>query len=265
MRFYLGTGAPNWLSQVEVPLFVSHRRLHERRTFPRAAAPWALDSGGFTELSLHGRWTFTPAQYAADVARYADEVGQLDWACPQDWMCTPGVLERTGLTVAEHQRRTVDNYLELRQLAPQLPFIPMLQGITRDDFHRCVDLYSAADVDLTAAPTVGVGSIAARQASGAVEAILTSLKDRGLRLHGLGVKTSGLQAYADQLASADSMSWSFRARRDAGDREARGLPRTTCGGARQSCSNCLHFALEWREQVLSYSSMDQQLTFGGLW
>jgi O-acetyl-ADP-ribose deacetylase (regulator of RNase III) len=32
--------------------------------------PWALDSGGFTELSLHGRWKATPAAYVAAVRRY---------------------------------------------------------------------------------------------------------------------------------------------------------------------------------------------------
>ncbi len=30
----------------------------------------------------------------------------------------------TGLTVAEHQRRTVTNYAQLRDLAPDLPFVP---------------------------------------------------------------------------------------------------------------------------------------------
>ena len=45
-----------------------------------------------------------------------------------DWMCEPAMLARTGLTVAEHQAGTVANYLELRAAAPELPFIPVLQG-----------------------------------------------------------------------------------------------------------------------------------------
>ena len=46
-----------------MPLFVSHRRLAGRRTLPRAIAPWALDSGAFSELSLYGEWRTTAGQY----------------------------------------------------------------------------------------------------------------------------------------------------------------------------------------------------------
>ena len=61
-------------------LFVSHRRLAARKTLPRAAAGWALDSGGFSELSLYGRWRTTARHYNAAVRRYDDEIGKLEWA-----------------------------------------------------------------------------------------------------------------------------------------------------------------------------------------
>jgi hypothetical protein len=38
------------------------------------------------------------------------------------------MIERTGLSVSEHQHRTVASCLHLRELAPTLPFIPVLQG-----------------------------------------------------------------------------------------------------------------------------------------
>jgi hypothetical protein len=71
-----------------VPLLVSHRRLAGRRTLPRATGRWALDSGGFTELSIHGRWRFDEHTYVAAVRRYATEIGRLDWAAPMDHMFT---------------------------------------------------------------------------------------------------------------------------------------------------------------------------------
>jgi hypothetical protein len=46
----------------------------------------------------------------------------------------PVMLAKTGLTVAEHQRRTVANYLQLRALAPEVAFIPVLQGWTTGDY-----------------------------------------------------------------------------------------------------------------------------------
>jgi hypothetical protein len=51
-----------------------------------------------------------------------------------------------------------------------------------------------------------------RQHTAEVEQIMRTLAARGLRLHGFGVKTTGLARYATVLASADSMAWSFRGR-----------------------------------------------------
>lgn len=58
--FYLGTHQPGWLGRVHVPLFVSHRRLADRREFRRAKASWVVDSGGFSELSMYGEWRTEP-------------------------------------------------------------------------------------------------------------------------------------------------------------------------------------------------------------
>jgi hypothetical protein len=132
--FLLGTHQPGWLARLEVPLFVSHRTLRDCKQLPRARGRWALDSGGFTELTLYGGWQTSLGECVEAVARYRAAVGNLSWASPQDWMCESAMLWRTGLTVAEHQARTVDNYCALRQAAPTLPFIPVLQGWTLDDY-----------------------------------------------------------------------------------------------------------------------------------
>lgn len=87
-QFLLGTAMPSWLPQAGVPLFVSDTRMRKRKTMPRAAASWAADSGGFSELQRHGQWTVTPAEYVARLYRYRDEIGSLLWAAPQDWMFT---------------------------------------------------------------------------------------------------------------------------------------------------------------------------------
>ena len=54
-------------------------------------------------------------------------------------MCEPHLLKKTGLTVVEHQCRTVQNYLLLRELAPSIPFVPVLQGWKIGDYDRHVD------------------------------------------------------------------------------------------------------------------------------
>jgi hypothetical protein len=241
--FYLGTHQPHWLWTAGFPLFVSHRQLaRRRRPFRPAACGWALDSGGFTELSLHGRWVTSAAEYAEAADRYSRQLGRLDFAAPQDWMCEPAILARTGLTVREHQERTVASYLELRALAPHLPFIPVVQGWHLADYLACVDLYRAAGVDLARVPLVGLGSVCRRQSTGQIAVIVTTLACLGLRLHGFGIKITGLHLYGHLLASADSMAWSYAARR------APALPR--CAGHR-NCANCLTYATRWRDRILA--------------
>lgn len=240
MRFLLGTHQTGWLGTARVPLFVSHRRLVERRTLPRAAAPWALDSGAFTELALHGGWSTSAADYVAAVRRYADEVGSLDWAAPQDWLCDGGSLRSTGLSIAEHQRRTTESYLDLRDRAPELRWVPVLQGGAPDDYLRHVELYGAHGVELGWEPLVGVGSIAARSDHRSVVDLLWRLHDDGLSVHAFGAKLSGLGMYGGALASADSLAWSYNARRNP--------PLDGC--AHRSCSSCLRWALLWRQRVL---------------
>lgn len=240
-QFFLGAHRANWLPTADVPLFVSHRVLAPRKTLPRAAAPWALDSGGFTELSLHRAWVTTPQTYVAAVRRYRDEIGMLQWASPQDWMNEPVMNAKTGLTVAQHQRLTVDNYLELRALAPDLPIIPVLQGWEPHEYLDCLELYAQAGVDLHAEPVVGVGTVCRRQDTATADVIFGSLAEVGLtNLHGFGVKLTGLKRYGRHLASSDSMAWSYRARR-AGN--APPCPKT-------NCANCLHYALTWRQRAL---------------
>jgi hypothetical protein len=249
VKFWLGAWNASWFKRTTVPLFVSHRQLQRLRTLPTATGPWALDSGGFTELNLHGRWVTTPADYVKAVARYRDEIGHLAWASPQDWMCEPFVISKTGLSVADHQQRTVTNLLELRDLAPHLPIIPVLQGWERDDYMRHVDAYAASGVTLEDEPLVGIGSVCRRQNAGEAADIVYQLSRLGLRLHGFGFKVTGLRRASLWLESSDSMAWSYRARR--------GNIRMA-GCTHRKCSSCLAWALTWRAQILGAITAPKQ-------
>jgi hypothetical protein len=253
-RFWLGTHMPHWLREVDVPLFIGRNRLTRYKTLPRAIGPWALDSGGFTELQRYGRWTVSPEQYVADVRRYASEIGNLVWAAPQDWMCEPIVINGgkagratfvgTHLSVYIHQRRTVANYVHLRQLAPELPFRPVLQGETGADYLRHAQMYETAGVRLAEQPLVGIGSVCRRQTVDDIAGAIDQLAAAGIRLHGFGIKTAGLPRLADSLVSSDSLAWSDRGRHEPG-----------CSSTHKSEANCLRFALKWRERVMTVSGL----------
>ncbi|GAA4439744.1 hypothetical protein GCM10023170_011670 [Phytohabitans houttuyneae] len=271
--FYLGTHEPSWLGREEVPgdacLFVSHRRLAERGRLPRARMHWALDSGGFSELQLYGEWRTTAKDYVAAVRRYDEEIGNLGWAAPQDWMCEPIIISGgvangvrfagTGLSVEEHQRRTVANFIELTELWGcdwDSPFMPVLQGYHRDDYLRCWDLYAAAGVDLRNFAVVGLGSVCRRQAADEIGEIVRALLalDDELPVHGFGVKLRGLDKYGHLLNTADSMAWSYEARRANPLPECQADPRAN----HRNCANCIRYALRWRQTVVQLLDADRQ-------
>ena len=245
MRFFLGTHVLKHLERTDVPLFVSRRTFAKRKSSLSPLGEWALDSGGFTELSMFGEWTITPEQYVEDLHRIVRSPGLL-WAAPQDYMCEPYIVEKTGLSVREPQRRTDDNQLHQRSLASPGPLIPVLQGFTLDEYKDCFEMYESRGVDLRSEPVIGLGSVCRRQSTLAIERIVSCFHAKDLRLHGFGVKTSGLKRYGEMLESADSMAWSMGARRSQSHCSVHTPAPTT-----KNCANCLDYALEWRERVLA--------------
>lgn len=287
--FYLGIHRPQWLfdrAMRSVPLFLSYRQmaaLQDRRALAPAATSWCLDSGGFMELSKHGRWTVDARRYATAVQRFRREVGGLRWAAVMDWMTEPAILKKTGASCELHQSRTIDSYIELRSLAPEVPWAPVLQGWAVGDHERHLDEYLRRGIDLTEAPIVGVGSVCRRSETMRAAGFLADLAAAGLSLHAFGYKTSGLRQivgavrpfgidplpfrdpavgrYASVplwtlLRSADSMAWSLSARMEQG-----GL-----GCTHKSCQNCALFARHWRHELLTKlaRSAEEQFPESGL-
>lgn len=250
-EFYLGVHEPAWLQHLDVPLFVSHRRLSRRprkRPFYRAKTKWALDSGGFTEVTQFGGWKTTAEEYAEAVQTYAEQIGRLQWAAPMDWMCEDIALAATGRDVAAHQELTVSNLCLLREYVTDTAVIPVLQGGVGavDDYVRCIDLYREQGIDVFTEPVVGIGSVCRIQDTAAAEEIFRELHRLGLRTHGFGLKTQALKRFREVLFSADSLAWSYNARRN------EPMPGHNHGSNGDGkCNNCPEWALRWRTRVLA--------------
>lgn len=252
MKFWLGTHQPHWLGLASVSLFVSARRLRLRKSFPRALRSWALDSGGFSELSMYGRWKTSARAYVKEVQLWRSEVGKLSWAAIQDWMCEPFITEKTGKTVREHQLRTIASYQKLHALDPSVPWTPVLQGWDYRDYFGHLESYDKAGIDLRTFDVVGIGSVCRRQGTALAETIVSDLAKSGVRLHGFGFKTGGLLNVGHLLSSADSMAWSFGARR----RKVR-MPGCTHEGV--YCNNCLDYALDYRRKIMAAVNSGQRV------
>jgi hypothetical protein len=238
VKFYMGTHMTNWFSLTDVPLFVSARRLRKRKSFHKAKGSWALDSGGFSEISMHGEWMTSPEQYVKEVRLWSKEIGNMDWAAIQDWMCEPAMLKKTGKTIVEHQELTIQSYRELKRLAPEIPWMPVLQGWEPKDYLRHLDMYRAAGFNDTA---FGIGSVCRRQVTDGIDLLIHKLHGLGLELHAFGFKTKGLTSTHLYLASSDSLAWSFDAR----------YADPIEGHSHKNCANCIDWALRWRENLLS--------------
>lgn len=210
-----------------------------------------FDSGGFTELQRHGRWTGDDATFAGEVVQWTEQVGAPDFVAIRDWMCEPFMLGKTGKTIAEHQARTIESLVNLRARAPAVPWMPVLQGWQCDDYLSHLEQYRSAGFDLTAEPIVGVGSICRRQATREATQIIRTVASKRIRVHAFGVKSDGLKLFGDCIQSADSMAWSFVARR-------RPVLMDGCAG-HKNCANCLRWALEWHRTRITEARLPTQL------
>ena len=248
MKFWMGTHMLSHIERTDVPLFISFRQLRKRKKKPfKQHGEIAIDSGGFTELNLYGEWKTTPEEYVNELKRIQELGLTFSWASPQDWMVEPFMLEKTGLSIEEHQKRTVENLIKLRSLTNEIHFIPVLQGQTIEDYFAHFEMYEIANFDLRNEKLVGVGSVCRRESTDEIGSIMKALASKGLKLHGFGVKKGGIEKYGDLLSSSDSLAWSFNGRYA----KERCSKCQTRDRRPKNCANCLEYALEWRESIIS--------------
>jgi len=218
VRFFVGMHRPADAGKVSFPAFISVNTIRNRKSgFP--VGDWIMDSGAFSTILRHGGYPYPPEEYAAQIRRWSTN-GNLLAAISQDFMCEPVMVERTGLTIAEHQRLTIERYdAILKAGTGGVYLMPVLQGYAPADYVEHLRQYGER---IRHNAWVGVGSVCKRNSSPAAieNVLLTIMCERpDLRLHGFGIKTTALKSGIvwELLYSADSMAWSFAARRNGRD------------------------------------------------
>ena len=209
--FYVGLHIPARAGEFERSMISVNKIEHRRSNFEPQS--WILDSGAFTRIAS-GRDHMPIKDYAQQVARWA-VCGTLEAAVAQDYMCEPFMLQKTNATVAQHQRWTIQRYVDLRDRVTATHLMPVIQGYGPEEYRRHVDAYGSL---LENGAWVGVGSVCKRNGRpGEVEAILKAIASErpDLRLHGFGLKRTALKSDIVNrlLHSCDSMAWSYQARR----------------------------------------------------
>lgn len=213
MRFFVGIHQPSDAHRFDAA-FISVNRLRKRKS-GFVVGDWIMDSGAFTQLDRHGGYDDPPSVYAAEIRRWAGN-GTLLAAVSQDYMCEPFMLAKTGLSIADHQRLTIERYDAIRACdLGGVYLMPVLQGYAPSDYVSHIRQYGER---LAPGAWVGVGSVCKRNGDpAAVEDVLLAIKAvrPDLRLHGFGLKITALASglVRELLHTADSMAWSFSARK----------------------------------------------------
>lgn len=190
-------------------VMISVNALRSRRSdFP--VGDWLLDSGAFTEISRFGQYQFSVKEYAQQISRWA-KCGHLLRAVSQDWMCEHFILEKTKLSVADHQRLTIERFDQLKTYVLPVLIMPVIQGYRVSDYIHHVQQYGDR---LAQGEWVGVGSVCRRNGNPEIiKDILKGIKltRPDLRLHGFGLKQTALEncEVRSLLYSCDSMAWSM--------------------------------------------------------
>ena len=212
MKFFVGLHQPSDAQHFTRCMVSVNRLITRKSDFP--VSDWIMDSGAFSQIYRTGEH-LPMEQYATQVIRWS-RCGSMVAAVTQDYMCEPFILAKTGLTVAEHQRKTVERYVELRNLIPESIYLmPVIQGYTPQEYVDHIKQYGDL---LVQGMWVGVGSVCKRNSNpGQVCDVLYAIKKErpDLRLHGFGLKKTALECPEVQalLYSSDSMAWSFATRK----------------------------------------------------
>lgn len=233
MKFYLGVHKPQWSESTKVPLFMSVSVV-KNRIKAVDHDDWIMDSGGFTALLKNGKYTISEQEYIDIIERHNPIL-----AFSQDWMCEDFILKKTGLTIKQHQIKTVNNYVRLNNIDGRV--FPVLQGWSSDDYKRCIKMYE--DAGVSSKILYGLGTVCSRNSKpDEILRIVSEIKSfrPDIKLHGFGVKSKALVVCSKMLTSADSMAWSFCGRRDKLCRSCNKV----------SCQNCLEYGLLWRRRLL---------------
>jgi hypothetical protein len=257
MKFQLGIHQPADAKKIEDPrcdIMISVRRLKNRKKKVEAPGYWYMDSGGFTEIRNHGKYTMTEDEYLEIIWHHRPKA-----AYCQDWMVEPEMLERTGLTIEEHQRRTVQSFRSLtkklrdRNLAASengetfctTEIRPVLQGWTLEDYLNHMEMYMDAGVH-TYRETFGIGSLCCRSSERIIRELIEGIHNAYpyVDYHAFGLKITALKDKRVQgcLVSSDSMAWSLDGRFE--------QYRNPHKEIFKKANNRLEYALTWREKVL---------------
>ena len=168
-----------------------------------------IDSAAIVAMSKRDTAWFDQQPALVDFANAvnADVVSHLDI------LCKPGLLEKCKMTVAEAQKKTIANALQMMDLKTKAKKCYVLQGHTAEEFGVCIDAYKELGIFEEKDAIVGVGSQAGERRNTTVERYkYVCEKVRGINpnigIHafGIGSPWTLVQLYQMGVTQADNQT-----------------------------------------------------------
>lgn len=269
MKFYVGVQTQKQLDASEKFILSFARiRARKKKKYIINNKDWIMDSGAFSEIKLHGKYTFTLDYYLNYIKEYNP-----NFFVNCDYMCEPSQLERTGLTIKEHQEKTIENQIYLYDKKNEMGIKSILMGTLQGwkifDYLDHIDMMKERGILLD---YMGVGSICRRFKTKEIVKILKWINYEipDIKLHGFGVKIKVLE-YPEvfkYMYSCDSMAWTYTGRGFA-EFGKHGIlfgkkclidSSFICNKKADDCASCIRFMCYWVDRINKVIELNEKQT-----
>ena len=182
-----------------------------RTIIPDSVEQVILDSGGYSFFSSYPDYPFSIEDYVGLVNLIKDQSG-ITRVVTLDYPCEPDINRSRVSTNEERIQKTVSNAVECFQYDETIPWLPVIQGYTIDEYLYCVDLYK--EVGITS-DYWAIGSICSRKGfPHKIRRIITTIADIvPHKIHAFGLSLTYLYdpQIFNNIYSSDSAAWVYGA------------------------------------------------------
>lgn len=181
-----------------------------RTRLPKMVERLILDSGGYAFFSRWGEYPFDLEKYL-ELAYYLRDLHPLYRVATLDYPCEPDINRSQIMTNEERIQKTVSNAVECFHKDNSIPWLPVIQGYTVEEYLYCIDLYNDYGIG---SDYWAIGSICSRKgAPYELRNIITKIKERHqtqkLHAFGLGIPYLSDPQIFNAIYSSDSAAWNW--------------------------------------------------------
>jgi len=169
-----------------------------------------IDSGGFSAFTRFAEYPYTVEEYITFIHQQIDRGLPVERVAIMDYPCEVSANRERYRTNTDRIDATIRNARRCIDGDRSMPWVPVIQGYTLDEYKDCWDKYQ--DIGITS-DLWALGSVCARKKTGGIRRIITAVKEyTDANLHTFGMTLNALRnpQVFFSVYSSDSRAWSFR-------------------------------------------------------